>query len=57
MSHVGQGEDFPFNKIEPRKQPLSAKCPTVVDSEGNFKLVTGATGGTKIPPAVRQVSE
>ena len=49
---------FPHNGIKPRKRPLSAKCPTVVvDSEGNFKLVTGAAGGTKIPPAVGQVSE
>ena len=49
---------FPFNKIAPRKRPLSAKCPTVVvDSEGNFKLVTGAAGGKRIPPAVGQVSE
>ena len=49
---------FPYNGIEPRKRPLSAKCPTVVvDSEGNFKLVTGAAGGTRIPPAVGQVSE
>ncbi len=53
------GDDrFPYNKIEPRKRPLSATCPTiVVDSEGNFKLVTGAAGGRKIPPAVGQVSE
>ena len=49
---------FPYNDIKPRKRPLSAKCPTVVvDSEGNFKLVTGAAGGTRIPPAVGQVSE
>ena len=49
---------FPLNKIQPRKRPLSAKCPTVVvDSEGNFKLVTGAAGGKRIPPAVGQVSE
>ena len=49
---------FPFNKIAPRKRPLSGKCPTVVvDSEGNFKLVTGAAGGKRIPPAVGQVSE
>ena len=49
---------FPFNKIAPRKRPLSAKCPTVVvDSEGNFKLVTGTAGGKRIPPAVGQVSE
>ena len=49
---------FPYNGIMPRKRPLSAKCPTVVvDNKGNFKLVTGAAGGTKIPPAVGQVSE
>lgn len=49
---------FPFNKIEPRKRPLSAMCPTVVvDGSGNFTLVTGAAGGTRIPPAVGQVSE
>ena len=49
---------FPLNKIKPRKRPLSAKCPTVVvDSEGDFKLVTGAAGGKRIPPAVGQVSE
>ena len=49
---------FPLNKIKPRKRPLSAKCPTIViDREGNFKLVTGAAGGKKIPPAVGQVSE
>ena len=49
---------FPFNTIMPCKRPLSAKCPTVVvDSEGNFTLVTGAAGGTRIPPAVGQVSE
>ena len=49
---------FPYNDIKPSKRPLAAKCPTiVVDSKGNFKLVTGAAGGTKIPPAVGQVSE
>ena len=49
---------FPFNTIKPRKRPLSATCPTVVvDSKGDFKLVTGAAGGTRIPPAVGQVSE
>ena len=52
------GVRFPLNKIQPRKRPLSAKCPTiVVDSKGNFKLVTGAAGGKRIPPAVGQVSE
>ena len=58
MEGFDLGKRFPFNKIEPRKRPLSAKCPTiVVDSKGNFKLVTGAAGGKRIPPAVGQVSE
>ena len=50
---------FPFNHIEAEKRPLSAKCPTVVvdRSSGNVTLVTGAAGGTRIPPAVGQVSE
>ena len=49
---------FPYNGIEPSKRPLSAKCPTVVvDSKSDFKLVTGAAGDTRIPPAVGQVSE
>ena len=49
---------FPYNGIMLRKRPVSAKCPTIViDSEGNFKLVTGAAGGKRIPPGVGQVSE
>lgn len=49
---------FEFNCIKPCKRPLSAKCPAiVVDSGGDFKLVTGASGSMKIPPAVGQVSE
>ena len=58
MDGFSLDDRFPYNKIEPRKRPLSATCPTiVVDSESNFKLVTGAAGGRKIPPAVGQVSE
>ena len=58
MDGFSLDDRFPYNGIKPRKRPLSAKCPTVVvDSEGNFKLVTGAAGGTRIPPAVGQVSE
>ena len=49
---------FQYNKVEPRKRPLSSGCPTVViDSNRTFKLVTGAAGGKRIPPAVGQVSE
>ena len=49
---------FRYNQIHPGRRPLSAMCPTVVvDSNGDFKLVTGAAGGTRIPPAVGQVSE
>ena len=49
---------FPFNMVEPGKRPLSAMSPTVVvDENGDFKLVTGAAGGTRIPAAVGQVSE
>ena len=48
---------FPLNMIQAGKRPLSAMCPTVVvDRNGDFKLVTGAAGGTRIPPAVGQVS-
>ena len=58
MEGFSLGKRFPFNRIEPRKWPLSATCPTiVVDSKGNFKLVTGAAGGTRMPPAVGQVSQ
>ena len=58
MDGFSLDDRFPYNGIKPRKRPLSAKCPTVVvDSKGNFTLVTGAAGGKKIPPAVGQVSE
>ena len=58
MDDFSFDNQFKFNKVQPRKRPLSAMCPTVVtDSDGNFKLVTGAAGGKRIPPAVGQVSE
>ena len=61
MATFSFGEElirFPLNAIMPRKRPLSSKCPAiVVDSNGDFKLVTGASGGKRIPSAVGQVSE
>ena len=49
---------FPFNKVEARKRTLSPGCPTVVvDRNGDFKLVTGAASGKRIPPGVGLVSD
>ena len=58
MDGFSLDDRFPFNRIMSGKRPLSAMCPTVVvDTNGDFKLVTGAAGGKRIPPAVGQVSE
>ena len=44
------------NYPEPGKRPLSSTVPTIIEHEdGSFYLAVGASGGTKIFPAVLQV--
>lgn len=45
------------NWIEPGKRPLSSVSPSVIlDKEGNVRLVTGGSGGSKIISATATVS-
>ena len=52
MSFYSMGSD---NYPASGKRPLSSMCPTVIeDKEGNVELVLGASGGSRIFPAVFQ---
>lgn len=47
-----QGE---ANVIAPGKRPLSSMAPTIVLKDGQFHMVVGGPGGSRIPTAVLQV--
>jgi len=45
----------PYNYPAPGKRPLSSISPTIIeDASGNFQLALGASGGSRIFPAVFQ---
>lgn len=47
----------PYNFPEPGKRPMSSCVPTVVERDGQFELVLGSSGGSKIVSAVLQVNK
>lgn len=44
-----------MNKVEPGKRPLSSMTPTIVEKDGETRLVIGSPGGPKIISAILQV--
>ena len=44
-----------FNKIEPRKRPLSSMTPMIVKRDGKVVLATGSPGGSTIITSVMQM--
>lgn len=44
-----------FNKIEPRKRPLSSMTPVIVKKDGKVILATGSPGGSTIITSVMQM--
>ncbi|OZJ05970.1 hypothetical protein BZG36_01253 [Bifiguratus adelaidae] len=37
-----------FNYVAPRKRPLSSSVPTIIERDGKFEMVLGASGGSRI---------
>ncbi|KAL1917076.1 uncharacterized protein VTP21DRAFT_5274 [Calcarisporiella thermophila] len=60
FSIPGQPNEFnlypsPFNYPTSHKRPLSSSVPTFVERDGNFELVLGASGGSRIITATLDV--
>lgn len=48
----------PGNYIKPQKRAMSSMSPTIItkQSNGDVRLIIGASGGTKIPTAISMVN-